>query len=125
MGRRDIFKYVALITVIGAFVMFLLYSGSSVYLTSDTTDDIIDSIPGIFVFTLSIVSLVTLGGPFLLIGMLGMGVGLSILIYTMYNTGLIIDTMLWGLTLQQNQAMVIVFSGIIGGVLYATSRRRN
>jgi hypothetical protein len=119
---NDVLKYAMLIAVIVGFVMFMQYAGPSLNLTSDSTDDMIAAIPGIFIFAISIITLTRVSGPFLMISMLGMGVGLSILIYSLYNTGLIIDSMLWGLTLQQNMALVIVISGIIGGIVYATSR---
>ena len=121
--QNDILKFVMLISVIVGFIMFLMYGGASLNLTSDTTDDLIAAMPGIFIFTISIVTLTRVSGAYIMISMLGMGVGLAILIYSLFQTGLIIPDMLWGLTLQQNMALVIVLSGIIGGIVYASSRR--
>jgi hypothetical protein len=119
---NDVLKYAMLIAVIIGFVMFMQYAGPSLNLTSDSTDDMIAAIPGIFIFSISVITLTRVSGAFLMISMLGMGVGLSIVIYSLYNTGLIIDSMLWGLTLQQNMALIVILSGLIGGIVYATSR---
>ena len=115
-------KYVSIIMIFIAFIFFMMYGGPSLNLSQDSTEDIIAAMPGIFIFTISIITLTRVHGSYLLIGMLGMGTGLSILIYTLYNTGLIIDSMLWGLTLEQNMALIIVLCGIIGGILVAASR---
>jgi hypothetical protein len=112
-----------LISVIIGFIIFMLYAGPSLNLTTNSTDDIIAAIPGIFVFTISIITLTRVKGVYLMIAMLGMGVGLAITLYSLYQTGLVIDTMLWGITLEQNMALIIVISGIIGGIVVASDRR--
>jgi hypothetical protein len=122
-NNSEILKYGMLITVIVGFIIFIIYAGPTLNLTQDTTEDFIAAIPGIFVFTISVITITRVKGVFLMIAMLGMGVGLAILIYTLYQTGLIIDSMLWGLTLEQNMALVIVLSGIIGGILVAAKRK--
>ena len=116
-------KIVMLIIVLISFIMALMYIGPSLNLSVDTTTDFIDAIPGIFVFTLSVIFLTRVRGVYAMVAMLGMGSGLAILIYTLYNTGLIIDGMLWGLTVEQNMALIIVLCGIIGGIMVATDKK--
>ena len=119
----EVLKYLMLISVIVGFIIFIMYAGPTLNLTANTTDDIIAAMPGIFIFTISIITLTRVHGIFTMIAMLGMGTGLAILIYTLYQTGLIIDGMLWGLTVEQNMALIIVISGIIGGIMVATDKK--
>ena len=118
-----VLKYAMLISVIVGFVIFIMYAGPTFHLTNDSTEDIIAAIPGIFVFTISIITLTRVRGVYLMIAMLGMGVGLAITLYSLYQTGLVIDSMLWGISLTENMALIIVISGIIGGIVVASDRR--
>jgi len=117
-----VLKYIMLITVIVGFIIFLMYAGPTLNLSINSTEDYIAAIPGIFIFTLCMITLTKVKGPYLMIAMLGMGVGLAITLYSLYQTGLVIDTMLWGISLEENMALIIVLSGLIGGILWGVNK---
>jgi hypothetical protein len=122
--RNDVLKYVMLISVVVAFIAFMIYAGPSLGLTAAVNDDIIAAMPGLILITVGLVSLTRTNGAFMVISMLGIGFGLAILLRSLYITGIVIDSMLWGLTLEQNMTMIIILSGVIGAIMMtATSRR--
>jgi hypothetical protein len=63
--------------------------------------------------------IVSVRGPFSVIGFGALATGLAVLLQGMYDGGIIVDAMFGGATLVQYEVIIIVLGLVLGGVVYA------
>ena len=122
MGRRNGLNIImmAVIIILGFYVLF--YYPDLIGLPVGASDIFIALFPGLFLTGISIYMLSHSHGAGSMAGMLGVGFGVVLLLSQADAEGLVTAEMLSGLTLDQLQIWVMVFSTVAGAVFYNISK---
>lgn len=101
------------VVVLVAMALFFIYAGDRVGMPSNAADVFIALVPG---FMVLIVSALTIPrrGVFAVAGFSGLGIGFAILVGAMYNQNIVSDEMLTGLTIGEEQMLIIGVLTAIG-----------
>ena len=123
MGRKmkiD-YKIVAVLMILVVMAMFFMYGGEYIGLGSDSAEKFINSIPGLLVVGIGAYS-IPKRGIFTTAGFCGLGIGFALLVGAMYDSSLVSDQMLTGLTLLEEQMLIVISFTAIGMVSLAIDK---
>ena len=116
---RDELKYAIVGALLIAIVGALVVGGEELGISTDMTNEFIQTIPGLFVFVVGVMIITQVEGVFLLPGVIVVGLGIAVLMGTMDDMGYITTQMKSGLTIEQIQIWTMVIATIAGGLASA------
>lgn len=123
MGKDSTIAIMFLVAILIVTVMFLGDYAPSLGISSSLTDMFIQVIPGVFITLLGLVGASKARGASIVGSFMAIGVGLALLLGEMNTAGILTEWILSGVTLIQVQGIVIIFTIIFGGAIYASSSR--
>ena len=118
-------RMIMAVTLLLAVIVFTMYAGPTIGLPADTTEKLINVLPGIFVFFVGAALLAWQGvSIFSLPGFMALGIGLAVLIGEIEAFAVYPVAPAGGPTLEQVQWIIIILCALIGGALAAVSKGR-
>jgi len=120
MGRKK-FDYAPIATIVLIIVvfMFIVLNPGTVNMSAGAGSTLMSLLPGIFVSLLCLYVIAETGGYATVPAMMGLGMGLCFLVGEADTLGLVVDSMLGGLTVSQLQIWIMGMSALLGGVLFS------
>jgi len=113
MRMKMDYKIPALVLLFVTVVLFFIYGGEQVGLPAETADTFIVCLPGLLVLGVAAM-LLPKGDIWTAGGFIGIGIGFAILIGTAYSEDIVSDQMLTGLTIAEEQILIIVVMTALG-----------
>ena len=125
MGRkRNRFDNIPVVMTVLVIVVFVFISKypATLNMSASAGNTLVSLFPGIFVGLMSIFILSESSGYGQVPGLMGIGMSLCFLVGELNTNGLVTSQMLSGLTVSQVQIWIMVFSTLMGGLLYSYRR---
>lgn len=120
MGRKK-FDYAPIATTVLIIVvfMFIVMNPGIVNMSASAGNTLMSLLPGIFVSLICLYVIAETGGYATVPAIMGLGLGLCFLVGEADTLGLVVNSMLGGLTVGQVQIWIMAMSALMGGVLYS------
>lgn len=121
MGRRrniEVAPIATTVLIIVVFIFIVLRPGT-VNMTAGAGATLITLFPGIFVALISMYVIADTGGYATVPAVMGLGMSLCYFVGEADTLGLVVNSMLGGLTVSQLQIWIMAMSALLGGVLYS------
>jgi len=115
------YKIPALVLLFVAVILFFIYGGERAGLPTDTANTFIMCLPGLVILGVAAMCLPR-GDIWTAGGFIGIGIGFAILIGAAYGQGIVSDQMLTGLTIEEEQILIVVVMAALGLLSMARER---
>jgi len=121
MGRRKDIGYAPIATTVLIIVvfMFIVLNPGTVNMSASAGTTLMTLFPGIFVSLICLYVIAETGGYYTVPAVMGLGMGLCYLVGEADALGLVVNSMLGGLTVSQFQIWIMAMSALMGGVLFS------
>ena len=120
--RRFDFAPIAITVLIIVVFMFIVMNPGTVNMSSGAGSTLMTLLPGIFISLICLYTIAETGGFYTVPAIMGLGMSLCYLLGEANTLGLVVNSMLGGLTISQLQIWVMLMATLLGGCLYAYQR---